>query len=103
MQLHATCIIDTRAGIPFLEHCIPPGRTSVPEIFFNDHLIGGSDDLQKLEDEGKLDHLLKECLEAPDPDFPPPCRKPEGTEFLKVWGTWCGAYYYVCGVIACHA
>lgn len=63
-----------------------PGRTSVPEIFFNDHLIGGWDEIQKLEDEGKLDQLIKECLEAPDPDFPPPCRKPEGTEFLKVCG-----------------
>ena len=57
-------------------------RTSVPEIF-NDHLIGGLDDLQKLEDEGKLDHLLKECLEAPISNFPPPCRTPEGTEFLE--------------------
>ena len=51
--------------------CIQPGRTSVPEIFFNDHLIGGSDDLQKLEDEGKLDHLLKECLDVQGREYLP--------------------------------
>ena len=56
-------------------------------VFFNERLIGGSDDLQKLEAEGKLDQMIKECLESPDPDFPPPSRKPEGIEFVKVGHT----------------
>jgi glutaredoxin 3 len=34
------------------------GRTSVPQIFIGDHHVGGSDDLQALEEEGKLDGLL---------------------------------------------
>jgi len=33
-------------------------RTSVPEIFINDKLIGGFDDLQALDDDGKLDEML---------------------------------------------
>ena len=56
-------------------------------VFFNERLIGGSDDLQKLEAKGKLDQMIKECLESPDPDFPPPCRKPDGIEFVKVGHT----------------
>ena len=35
------------------------GRTSVPQIFVGDHHIGGSDDLQALEDLGELDALLQ--------------------------------------------
>ena len=34
------------------------GRTSVPQIFFDGELIGGSDDLVALEMLGKLDDLL---------------------------------------------
>jgi len=34
------------------------GRTTVPEIFFDDELIGGCDDLFDLEEAGKLDELL---------------------------------------------
>ena len=34
------------------------GRTSVPQIFFDGELIGGSDDLVALEMSGKLDDLL---------------------------------------------
>ena len=60
------------------------GRAKVPQIFFNEKLIGGSDALQKLEDEGKLDQLIKEALEDCDPTFPPPLRKPSGQEFLQV-------------------
>ena len=60
------------------------GRTKVPQIFFNEKLIGGSDSVQKLEDEGKLDQLIKETLEERDPAFPPPLRKPSGQEFLQV-------------------
>tara|TARA_B100001245_G_C22556652_1_gene278115 strand:+ start:154 stop:420 length:267 start_codon:yes stop_codon:yes gene_type:complete len=34
------------------------GRTSVPQIFFDDIGIGGSDDLADLEASGELDRLL---------------------------------------------
>jgi glutaredoxin 3 len=34
------------------------GRTSVPQIFFNDHHIGGCDDLQELNWNGQLDIML---------------------------------------------
>ncbi len=34
------------------------GRTSVPQIFVNDHHIGGCDDLQELNWNGQLDILL---------------------------------------------
>ena len=48
-------------------------------------LVGGSDDLQALEDSGKLDALLKDCLEYVDTsNFPPELRKPKSEEYLKV-------------------
>ncbi len=34
------------------------GRTTVPQIFINDHHIGGSDDLAALDQSGELDVLL---------------------------------------------
>jgi len=34
------------------------GRRSVPQIFINDHHIGGCDDLHHLDAKGKLDPLL---------------------------------------------
>lgn len=34
------------------------GRRTVPQIFINDQLIGGFDDLSALEKAGKLDNLL---------------------------------------------
>ncbi|NJM69471.1 MAG: glutaredoxin 3 [Scytonema sp. RU_4_4] len=34
------------------------GRRSVPQIFINDHHIGGCDDIYALESQGKLDELL---------------------------------------------
>lgn len=34
------------------------GRRTVPQIFIDDRHIGGSDDLQALESQGKLDALL---------------------------------------------
>ena len=34
------------------------GPKSVPQIFINDILIGGSDDIHALDEEGKLDTLL---------------------------------------------
>jgi len=35
-----------------------PGASTVPQIFINDVAIGGSDDLARLDREGKLDGLL---------------------------------------------
>jgi glutaredoxin 3 len=34
------------------------GRSTVPQIFIGDRHVGGSDDLQDLEDAGELDGLL---------------------------------------------
>jgi glutaredoxin 3 len=36
------------------------GRRTVPEIFINGKIIGGYDELRALEDEGRLDPLLRE-------------------------------------------
>jgi len=33
------------------------GRTSVPQIWFDDHHVGGYDDMAELEADGKLDAL----------------------------------------------
>jgi glutaredoxin 3 len=35
------------------------GRTTVPQIFIDDHHVGGCDDLYALDREGKLEQLLK--------------------------------------------
>ena len=35
------------------------GRTSVPQIFFKDHHIGGCDDLLKLEEDNGLEFFIK--------------------------------------------
>ena len=37
------------------------GRRTVPQIFIGDVHVGGSDDLHALEDQGKLDSLLREA------------------------------------------
>ena len=34
------------------------GARTVPQIFIGDHPVGGNDELQKLEKEGKLDSLV---------------------------------------------
>ena len=34
------------------------GRHTVPQIFIDDHHVGGSDDLAALDNEGKLDGML---------------------------------------------
>jgi glutaredoxin 3 len=36
------------------------GRSTVPQIFFGEHHVGGSDDLYELHYDGKLDQLLAE-------------------------------------------
>ncbi len=60
----------TKKGVPFEEIDAPSGtqaraqsiarsgKTSVPQIFVDGRLIGGSDDLAALERAGKLDALL---------------------------------------------
>ena len=35
------------------------GRTSVPQIFFKNHHIGGCDDLYKLEEDNDLENFFK--------------------------------------------
>ena len=40
------------------------GKMNVPEIFVNDHLIGGQEDLQRLEHKGQLEEMIKECLSS---------------------------------------
>ena len=40
--------------------------------------------LEKLDKEGTLDAQIKECLQGPSVDFPPPYRKPKSEEFLTV-------------------
>lgn len=41
------------------------GRRTVPEIFINDRIIGGYDELRALESQGALDELLAEPEPAP--------------------------------------
>jgi glutaredoxin 3 len=40
------------------------GRRTVPEIFINDKIIGGYDELKALDDAGQLDGLLSEPAPA---------------------------------------
>jgi len=40
------------------------GRRTVPEIFINDMIVGGFDELKALNDEGKLDSLLVDAAPA---------------------------------------
>ena len=74
----ATCPFCIRAknllnkkGIEFIEYSIDGdevarskmaeranGRRSLPQIFINDHHIGGCDDIHALDKQGKLDQLL---------------------------------------------
>lgn len=75
----ATCPYCVRAkallnskGVPFQEYSVDgdevareamarraSGRRSLPQIFINDHHIGGCDDLHALDARGKLDGLLR--------------------------------------------
>jgi glutaredoxin 3 len=51
--------IDAPSGTPQRAQSIArSGKTSVPQIFVDGRLIGGSDDLAALERAGKLDALL---------------------------------------------
>ncbi len=57
--------------VSFQEHCIDGdqparekmaqranGKSSLPQIFINDHHVGGCDDIHALEAQGELDKLL---------------------------------------------
>jgi glutaredoxin 3 len=61
----------TQKNIPFTEYAIDGdeaardemaeranGKRSMPQIFINDHSIGGCDELHALEQEGKLDAMV---------------------------------------------
>ncbi len=61
----------TKKGVDFTEYCIDGdedarsqmakranGRRSVPQIFIDDHPVGGCDDIYALNAQGKLDPLL---------------------------------------------
>ena len=51
--------IDAPAGSATREQSVArSGKTSVPQIFIDGQLIGGSDELAALERAGKLDSLL---------------------------------------------
>lgn len=41
------------------------GRNTVPQIFFNAEHLGGNDDVQKLEQEGKLQDKVKYVRSTP--------------------------------------
>ena len=72
-------------SVNFRLSLLPPGKTSVPEVFFNSTLVGGADDLAQLDQDGKLEGMISDCLLSPDvPDFPPPFRKPKSEEYIEV-------------------
>jgi glutaredoxin 3 len=61
-----------KKGVEFTEYCIDGderarakmaershGKRSLPQIFINDHHVGGCDDLHALNAQGKLDPLLE--------------------------------------------
>ena len=45
--------------------------TTVPEVWFNDQLIGGWTECKKLDDDGKLDQMVVECLTTPAGQYSP--------------------------------
>lgn len=53
-EIDVTYDPDKRAEMTALAE----GRTTVPQIFIDGRPIGGSDELQSLEDQGRLDRLL---------------------------------------------
>ena len=59
---------------------------SVPQVFFNSRHVGGSEEVEKMEREGVLGDLVRECLEggSGEGEFPPPLRTPSSEELLQV-------------------
>lgn len=69
--IRAKALLD-RKGVDYTEYCIDGdeaarakmaqrahGRRSLPQIFINDHHVGGCDDMYALNSQGKLDPLLQ--------------------------------------------
>jgi glutaredoxin 3 len=69
--VRATALLD-RKGIEYTEYCIDGdetarsemakranGRRSVPQVFINNHHVGGCDDLHALEAKGGIEPLLE--------------------------------------------
>ncbi len=68
--VRAKHLLDSK-GIPYTEYDVTmggakrdemvaraPGARTVPQVFINDHVVGGSDDLRALDISGKLEALL---------------------------------------------
>jgi len=68
--LRAKALLQQK-NVPFTEHCIDNdedareqmaeranGKRSLPQIFINDTSIGGFDELNGLEQQGKLDEMV---------------------------------------------
>ncbi len=68
--IRAKALLEKK-GVSFQEHCIDGdqparekmaqranGKSSLPQIFINDHHVGGCDDIHALEAQGELDKLL---------------------------------------------
>ena len=64
------------------------GRYTVPEIFFNDQLIGGLEELEELNQSEQLDQVIQDCINDPRENPLPSYRRPESKEFLKVWANY---------------
>ncbi|NMF82686.1 glutaredoxin 3 [Nodosilinea sp. P-1105] len=69
--IRAKALLDQK-GIDYTEYCIDGdevarsemakranGRRSLPQIFINDHHVGGCDDLFDLDDRGEVEPLLQ--------------------------------------------
>ncbi|TVP65774.1 MAG: glutaredoxin 3 [Leptolyngbya sp. LCM1.Bin17] len=69
--IRAKALLDQK-GIDYTEYCIDGdevarsemaeranGRRSLPQIFINDHHVGGCDDLFALDDQGEVEVLLQ--------------------------------------------
>jgi glutaredoxin 3 len=70
--IRALRLLD-RKGVEYTEYCIDGdeaardqmsqranGRRSLPQIFINDHHVGGCDDLHEIEATGELDSRLEQ-------------------------------------------
>lgn len=58
------------------------GQLTVPQVFFNEQYIGGANKLEQLDKEGKLEGMIKACLESGD--SPLELTTPKGSEFVEV-------------------
>lgn len=63
-------------------YLLTSGKTSVPQVFFGDELVGGNDDLQALIASGQLRERLQNAQN--ERNFPPELRIPEAKEYLSL-------------------